>query len=962
MNRDELTRWNRAGLARLAYVHGNAASFLETLRAGFADQPELTRWERVMGPPPDERDDTRRERLLDQYRTPTRDPAWEIARALARASQVLAGHVDAEANEGYLGTATLWERVRQLVTMIDYIPAPPASAATPLVLLAREGRDGRILAGLAVRHQPLEGSPLTFETLEDIDVHASLNALRLAGHDRSPAPLCGDELTLPGKPGDIRADEPLVLEDDATGRLRMCRVVAVSEASPGWLCVRLARPLRERHGFTRGQTRVHHGVRERPRLLGPVPEVAASLAARRLRLAEPPPPLEPGDVVYLGPAADPADRFRRVVAREARAVILDRPLDWLDFRHGHLAKARRLAVSGVIGRQLEGQAGWVVRLKVAGDLRDLVGQWVARPSRTRQLTTYRILGVEYRPADLEVAHAGFSLLRLQDVAERDGGEPNDGKTAPLLGEGQRGNPQYLWAPPVVRGVPLEPFLRNDGHSPLAHQLEVKGGRDAEPGSLVVVQRGGQFACGRLASVTPLEGERRRLTVSDWTHRGGGRFWLGDSVLYCGFRHASRPQGWDRNETLVTGSSLELASLPAELEAGRRVLVAGGAGRALEARVERIDARGRVMLSSSLDALGLSVSELVLYGNVALAGHGQARPEKVYGGGDITSAGLPVALKSVAFTADRQLPGGVRAALEVTVEGERWEQVGHLHDSGPEDRHYAVRYTEDGELVLRFGDGRRGRRVPARRGNVRIDWREGCGPAGNLPAGALERLASPDPRLSGVRQPLPAVGGNDVEGRESLRRSAPATLLTFDRAVSLTDFTALAASHSSVWRARARPGPARTRRARAVTVVVLPAGGEAASRLLDSLAAYLQSHAAPGIRVEVVRAAAVRVFLNVRLRIDTAGFDPEPVVEAVRRELQGRLALAERDIGEPLTIAEVFRRIEAVDGVVNSRCAIGRDRMPALDSGLRQVPAGADEVLHLPPAAGHLAIDWEEATP
>ncbi len=950
MSRDELTRWNRAGLSRLEYVHGNAASFLETLRAGFAGQPGLTHWERIQGPPPDEHDESRRERLLDQYHTPTRDPAWEIARALARAGQVLSGHIDAEANEGYLGTATLWERVRQRVTMIDYTPAPPASAATPLVLFAREGRDGRVPAGLAVRHQPVEGSPLTFETLEDIDVHASLNALRLAGHDRSPALLSGDVLEWPGKPSDVRPDEPLVLEDERDGRLLVRRVVEVKEAETGWLQVRLSEPISSRLGFIRGQTRLHHRVRERPSLLGPIPEVAVPQAGKRLRLAEPPPPLEPGDVVYLGASADAADRFRRVVQREEHAVVLDKPVTWLDFRHAYLSKARRLAVSGVVGRQVKGQNDGVVRLRVAGDLRDLSGSWIARPGKHRELKVYRILGVEYRPADLDVTHAGFSLLRIQDATDE-----------PLLGEDQRGNPQYVMAMPPGRGVPLEPFVRNDRQSPLDLQLEVKGGHNAAAGSLVVVQRGRQFACGRLDGVEPLEGERRRLRVGGWTHRGGGRFWLGDSRLFCGFRYASRPRGWDRNETLVTGAGLMLASRPDALVPGRRVLVAGARGLAVESEVQRIDEQGRVYLSTSLDDLGLTFSEAVVHANLVAAGHGQRRPEKVYGGRDIGPEGLLVALKEVAFIADRQLPGGVRAALEVQVDDERWEQVGHLHDSGPEDRHYTVRYTEDGELLVGFGDGQRGRRVPARRGNVRIAWREGTGPDGNLPAGSLVKLARPDPRLSGVSQPLPAVGGNAVEDSESLRRSAPATLLTFDRAVSLTDFAALAASHSSVWRARARPGPMRTRRARSVAVVVLPAGGEASSRLEADLEAYLQSHAAPGIQVAVVGTFNVSIYVRVRLRIDTSVFDPEPVVEAVRRTLQATLSLRERDIGVPLTIAEVFRRIEAVAGVVNSRCALQRDAMPELDAGTRQVPAGADEVLHLPMRPGHLAIDWEEAT-
>ena len=57
-----------------------------------------------------------------------REYAWEIMRAFARAAHVLLGHLDAYANEGYLRTATQWDNVRKLAAMVNYQPAPAASA------------------------------------------------------------------------------------------------------------------------------------------------------------------------------------------------------------------------------------------------------------------------------------------------------------------------------------------------------------------------------------------------------------------------------------------------------------------------------------------------------------------------------------------------------------------------------------------------------------------------------------------------------------------------------------------------------------------------------------------------------------------------------------------------------------------------------------------------------------------
>ena len=160
----DLTRWNRAGLKRFRYVGGNAATHLEELRLAllsrFVDAKQgggpdpgrsldwwLETWaapptepaarqalDQVLAdlrgrllwrgeagdagplwvpiPPRPEIEGERAQRLLQQYEAPRRDLAWEIVRAFARGAHVLTEHLDAYANEGFLGTATQWAGTR----------------------------------------------------------------------------------------------------------------------------------------------------------------------------------------------------------------------------------------------------------------------------------------------------------------------------------------------------------------------------------------------------------------------------------------------------------------------------------------------------------------------------------------------------------------------------------------------------------------------------------------------------------------------------------------------------------------------------------------------------------------------------------------------------------------------------------------------------------------------------------
>ena len=223
----DLTRWNRGGLKKFRYVDDNAATMLEMLRQdlyGF-----FAVWNALeVDISPDETTSERNQRLEQQYARITREWGWEIARSFARAAHVLTEHLDAYANEGYLGTATQWENVRRLVEMIGYHPAPPASASTPIVLLAKTGQSGLVSKGFQINYTPKSGPPVLFETLEDIYVDSNCNAMRFAGWNKSPDPMTSAIWQL-GEKQEVTAGALAILRNETNGAPCAVRISAVDE-------------------------------------------------------------------------------------------------------------------------------------------------------------------------------------------------------------------------------------------------------------------------------------------------------------------------------------------------------------------------------------------------------------------------------------------------------------------------------------------------------------------------------------------------------------------------------------------------------------------------------------------------------------------------------------------------------------------------------------------------------------
>lgn len=949
MSPADLTRWNRGGLSRFRYVDGNGVHYfdemLQRLDAELGTGSTVASAETVQ-----EAVDRRRA----AYEAGPGSWGTEIVRAFARASHVLMEYVDAYANEGYLSTATQWEHVRRLVSLLDYRPAPPSSASTHLALLASEDGAGTLAKGFAVSHTPSDGgSPIVFETLEDVDVAAALNLIRPRNALVSPRRLTGTMVTLLGEVKNVRVAEPVVLEaSDGTIASHLVTGTRATEDADG-------NPLTEVHvhppldgTFTAGTTVVHLVPADRVGLLGPASTGISG--STTLHLTEAPQGLQAGEIVFVSNGG--TGYFRRVKAVRGRRLVFFDALGALSLSGATVGR------TSVVEADPHSEDDYDFYAWVSGDRSALAGARVAA-LRTGRLGEYDVLAANYHdPTHSD--HPGETELHLELVEELRGdaavaGGPRDRLVLPPGGPGD-------WSADMV----LETV-----DDVVPDSITVEAPKEAGPGDFAVLVRAGQHAHCRIESLSPDEGAKTAELVAEdaWEGYGGGPWFFADSYVYAHFREKVRVEGWDVNTTPLSGAFVTLDAVPGELTAGRRVLVhVDGDPTATVSTVKTISG-GTVELAHALPS-GATSGTLFLYANVVPAGHGETRDEVVLGNGDATALGqtFEVTSSTPSFVADALFPAGVRADVVVTVSGREWTQVPTLADSSATDHHYEARVTEDGSLLVVFGDGRRGRRLPTGQNNVRAVLRQGAGLAGNLPAGSLEKPVRPNPLVDSVVQPGVSSGGNDMEAVDSIRTNAPGTLLSLERAVSLTDYTHLTAQNSMVWQALAFRPPPEPGRAEAVGVVVVPAGGGALGELKTSLESYLAAHGTPGVVATVHDYRGLDLYASVEVFVDATAYDPEVVAAAVRTALWEEFSLQQRRLGDPLYRSTLLVVVENVEGVSYSTCEILEATVTAAsnapehvsrgrDGTIRAVRPYPDQVIAWPDDPAALVVAYSEVT-
>ncbi len=917
--RADLTRWNRAGLTRFQYVDGNAALWLEELRLGMlaqylrgidAEEREPEKWRELFmkpvaewplpgpkqrysdavawsallpgAPAKPENASTRNRRLIEQYASAPHEYAWETMRAFARASHVLLGHLDAYANEGYLRTATQWENLRKLAAMVNYQPAPPASAtATVALQVVPDIGVVEIARGLAMKYAPPEGgAPLIFETLKPFEAHPALNAARAVAWNVNP-----EKLTEPD-------DLPWIIPPKTKIAQGAVAVLA------GWDMV----------GFARTLVTIVH-------------DEEAGLAT----------------ITFEPPTGLDSPMARTILYVEPEGVRVGLPDTTASQLVIKAAGASNLPVNAVVEVRFDDGVNSMLATvaSVSGD--QVVLAAPQRPAGSLTIEAYTPIGAnaegkfETNPGVPQVhfasSVAGGSVLTQADSTPR---------KAPVEGPDNDVTVAEVFTRPV--GAAGNAFANIAGNTILNGEIvatpewgQVTFGTSVRfAGKPPKGLKEGDWYAARPVGTNDVAalkvvGIRIEADVHHVLFCPGPPSAPEKTGFFGPMTRELRPLGYDRNpQDAIVGGVTDLEGLPAEardlVKPGGSVLIVNEIGEpklvasATVLETETLtNGNLRLTLDGDTDVTGWQKGWTVFHLNTATISHGETKDPKILGSGDAEKRRQDFHFKvdTVSFVPSNISVTGVAPDMDVAVDGVKWEYRDLTDPLAEETDSWSYRLDDDDTLQIHFR-----RRLPTGTNNITVPrHRLGSGLSGTgVPPWSFAAPMKKNRFVNAIVQPFATAGGADREPVAAMRENAPANLAANGRAVSVLDFERLVARHASVWQAKARqvigPQPATS-----VDVVVVPAGGGAVTpRLAEDLTAFVLARALPGAIMTVTGYADVPVSIAVTVFVDIDRYEKTDVQDRVFAALLDTFSLARRGLSQPLYVAEILAACERVEGV------------------------------------------------
>ena len=283
-------------------------------------------------------------------------------------------------------------------------------------------------------------------------------------------------------------------------------------------------------------------------------------------------------------------------------------------------------------------------------------------------------------------------------------------------------------------------------------------------------------------------------------------------------------------------------------------------------------------------------------DVVPVSRGKTVTGEVLGSGNATLAGQSFTLSKSPLTYLASGSGAV-PALAVYVDGIEWQRVPSFYGQAANARVFVVSRSPDQTVTtVTFGDGLNGAKLPSGTGNVAATYRYGSG-AASPPAGRLTTISQPQPNLAAIQNPVAVSGGTDPQASQDVRVNAPASVFTFGRAVSATDYEVIAAQAPGVSRVAAHwtfDGAGQR------TLVTIYVGGDPGAAA--AARAALAGSEDPNRPVTVVSATAIELTLNCTLVVAADRQIPAVVAAAaaaVSGTAEGLFSPAHLGIGQRL---------------------------------------------------------------
>ncbi len=214
----------------------------------------------------------------------------------------------------------------------------------------------------------------------------------------------------------------------------------------------------------------------------------------------------------------------------------------------------------------------------------------------------------------------------------------------------------------------------------------------------------------------------------------------------------------------------------------------------------------------------------------------------------------------------------------------------------------------------FGDGVHGARLPSGLENVVAKYRVGLGLEGEVGQGKIMLFQTRPLGVNAVTNPLSATGGEAPDSGSTAKAEIPASVLTLDRVVSLTDYETFSEAFAGIGKAKAtfvRKGEERS-----VHITLALADGSpppSGAVVLAYLRAALDAVRDSTNRVELV--GYVRQWFRVSVTLTVAkDYLFANVVAAATAAMTQAFSFEQRAFGQDVSAAEIVSLLQGVPGI------------------------------------------------
>ena len=277
-------------------------------------------------------------------------------------------------------------------------------------------------------------------------------------------------------------------------------------------------------------------------------------------------------------------------------------------------------------------------------------------------------------------------------------------------------------------------------------------------------------------------------------------------------------------------------------------------------------------------------------------------------------GVATSAADQAFSLNEDYQDGT---LQITISALTWQLVDTFTFSGPQDKHFIVEVNQDKQAFVVFGNDINGA-IPPNGENILGTYFTCLGINGNVETGDIDTFDSPPtppantPTIDHftVVNELPAVGGQNEEDIDSIRRNATLSLRTLNRAVTLQDHKDIALLVPGVGKADAFFDP----RLKSITFFIAPDGGGTASAgLLLDVEDFFESRKMISTVVNALPTGEtkLRMTINatVRFRRNTVA-----ATQDIKEALQESFGFNNSDINKHIRRSDIIALIDNLDKI------------------------------------------------